>query len=91
MRGSNLALAIALVGLGAVLIWVGYADPPGGLFGVIGDKLSGKKVPTKTVQTVDVGTVAAALAGANPAATVPAAGVSTGNVVVPNGGATVNG
>lgn len=90
MRGSNLTLAIALVGLGAVLIWVGYADPPGGLFGVIGDKLSGKKVPAKTVQTVDLGTVAAALAGANPTA-VPAAGVSTTNAVVPNSTATVNG
>jgi hypothetical protein len=88
MRGSNLTLAIALVGLGAVLIWVGYADPPGGLVGVITDKLSGKKVPAKTTQTVDVGTVAAALAGAAP--TVPAAGVATGNAVVPNSGAVSN-
>lgn len=62
MDRGNLPLAIALVGLGALLMWVGYANPPGGLFGVIGDAVRGKKTATGGAPSTSVGDLAGLLA-----------------------------
>ena len=44
----NLALAIAFLGVGSMLVYVGFADPPGGLVGLVSDTLTGKRKPGTT-------------------------------------------
>lgn len=76
-RSGNLALAIALLGVGSLLVWVGYADPAGGLWAVITNAVTGKHSTAKPKNGgSDVFALAGQLAGSTLAAGVAAGGAA---------------
>lgn len=84
----NIPIALLILGGGALLVWSGLIDPPGGVAGLLGPILRGEAPPTSSHEPATVESLTAfaeSLGGAVATAGIglaTGAGGATGNVIV---------